>query len=107
MSAVIEHLPNARGMRRIGFTDRREGFWYYSKKVGSDTSFDLTINKDTGEYETLVMNESFGQPEYYGNMRDVYRAQIIANVDVVLHELRRDGITVQFDHAEYGVRDDG
>lgn len=103
MSNVIEHLPNARRMRKIGFTDRREGFWYYCKEVGRNTTFNLTINKDTGKYETLVMNESFGQPEYYGHMRDVYRAQIIANVDAVLHELGRDGVVVQFDHREYGV----
>jgi len=106
MSEKIENLPAARQMRKLGFTDHREGFWYYCKRVGSDTTFNLTINKDTSEYETLVMNESFGQPEYYGRMRDVYRAQMIANIDVILHELDRDGISAHFDHSEYGVRDD-
>ena len=107
MSNVIEYLPNQRRMRRLGFTDHRGGFWYYSKRVGSDTTFNLTINKETGTYETYVLNESFGQPEYYGQMRDVYRAQMIANIDVILYELERDGVKVEFDHSEYGVRDDG
>lgn len=99
----IENIPNARAMRKLGFTDHREGHWYWSTRVGSDTTFNLTVNKETGEYETLVMNESFGQPEYYGHMVGVYCAQIRANVDVALFELRRGGIDLEFSHAEYGV----
>lgn len=103
MSELNDKLPNAKQMRRIGFTDRREGHWYYCERVGSDTTFNLSIDKETGAYETYVLNESFGQPEYYGRMRSVYRAQIIANIDVVLHELAHVGVKVNFDHAEYGV----
>ena len=103
MSEQKAKLLAAKQMRHIGFTDRREGYWYLCKRVGSDTTFNLTINKETGTYETDVMNESFGQPEYYGQMRDVYRAQMIANIDVILYELERDGVKVEFDHAEYGV----
>lgn len=99
----LDAAPVARHMRRLGFTDHREGYWYWSKRVGSDTSFNLTIDKTTGSYETVVLNEMFGQPEHYGGMIGPYRAQVIANVDVILHELKRDGVSVEFDHAEYGV----
>ncbi|MBL5974817.1 MAG: hypothetical protein D3X82_13915 [Candidatus Leucobacter sulfamidivorax] len=101
----FEKVPSAREMRRFGFTDRREGHWYWSTRVGSDTTFNLTIEKETGEYETVVLNESFGQPEYYGRMVAVYGAQIVANVDVALHELRRFGLDIEFSHAEYGVQE--
>lgn len=102
----LEKVPVARRMRKLGFTDHREGYWYWTKRVGTETSFNLTINKETGGYETYVLNELFGQPEYYGNMIAPYREQIIANVNVILHELRRDGIHIEFDHAEYGGNDD-
>lgn len=32
-------------MRKLGFTDHREGFWYFSKLIASDITFNVTINK--------------------------------------------------------------
>lgn len=103
MKHRLDKVPNARQMRKLGFTSHREGYWNFCKRVGDNTTFNLTINKETGGYETLVMNELFGQPEYYGNMIPVYRAYTIAAIDVVLHELARGGVEVKFDHAEYGT----
>lgn len=96
-------LQNAKRMRRAGFTDHREGYWYYSAPVMDNVTFDLTVDKSDGSYETLVMDESFGQPAYYGQMISVYRELAIARVNVILHELERKGFAIEFDHAEYGV----
>ena len=96
-------LPNARKMKKLGFTNHREGFWYLVKGVGEDTTFNLTINRETGGYETDVLNEFFMQPEYYGRMKPVYRDEIIARVNAILHKLAEQGLEIEFDHLEYGV----
>lgn len=100
----VSNLPNAKQMRRLGFTNRVEGQWYFCRSVGYDTTFNLTIWKESGAYDITILNESFGQPEYYGNMREVYKNQIMANIDVIVYELNRDGIEVEINHAEYGVK---
>ena len=53
-------------MRELGFTDYREGFWYYCKSVGDSktfkVTFNMTINKKTKEVEICVLDEFSLQP---------------------------------------------
>lgn len=90
-------------MRRLGFTDHSKEHWYYTDGVGPSTSFNLTIDKKTGHYETLVMNEMFGQPEYYMSGLPHFRDPIIAQVDSILAALAEFGFTIAFDHNEYRI----
>lgn len=105
MTAHKTTVLKSRQMRRLGFTNHVEEHWYLCKRVGDSTTFNLTINKQTGSYETVVLCEFDGQPERYGHMIPVYRNYIIAAIDVVVHELNRAGVHIKFDHTEYGVEE--
>lgn len=54
-------LTDAR-MRELGFTDHREGYWYYVTRVGTAITWNVTINKKTGGVELEVLDECFLQP---------------------------------------------
>lgn len=52
-------------MYELGFTDHREGYWYFVRRVGgkrSDISFNITINKKTKDIQIDVLDEMFLQP---------------------------------------------
>lgn len=91
-------------MRTLGFTDHREGYWYWCRRVDKKgyTTLNFTIEKDTGYYEELVMDESFGQPDYYGRARKDLRDEIISNVDRFVAELNSQGLSLAVDHRVYG-----
>lgn len=93
-------LPDA-DMRVLGFTDHREGHWYYCASVDSHTTLNITIDKETGEYEEQVLNEFFGQYEPYGHMKEPWRTKIRDNIDAELAKLSAAGIAVTVDHTEY------
>jgi hypothetical protein len=88
-------------MRALGFTDHREGFWYLCREVESRESLNITIEKSTGDYEELVMDEDFGQPAYYGNMIEPYRSTITQRIDDELARLNAAGLTLAVDHSAY------
>lgn len=95
-------LPSKK-MRRLGFTQRVEGTWYICKPVlPGSTTFNLNIDAETGAYETTVICEYTGQPEYYGNMISPYRELAKAQIDVVVYELNRAGLNVEHSHKPYG-----
>ena len=56
-------------MRKIGFTDYSDKFWYYCKMINSEfcISFEVTIpkNKSDDRFRIDVIDESFGQPYDY------------------------------------------
>jgi len=89
-------------MRALGFTDHREGFWYFTDRVGDNTSLNFTINKNTGEYEELVMDEFFGQPEYYRNMKPEFRDAVQARIDGIIVRLNGAGLNLAVDPDLYG-----
>lgn len=89
-------------MRELGFTDRREGYWYWSRNIDKYTSLNFTIHKDTGFYEELVMDEMGGQPDYYGNAKPEYRDRIIAEVNQYVALFNDSGLALAVDHREYG-----
>lgn len=90
-------------MRALGFTDRREGYWSLCKSlIPGATTFNVTINKANGNYSELVMDEYFGQPEYYGNMKPEWRDRVRSKIDGHLHDLQAARLTVTVDHKQYG-----
>ena len=54
-------------MRRLGFTDHREGYWYLCCSVSPD--HDMTLNveiaKDGSDWQIDVLDENFCQPYDY------------------------------------------
>lgn len=54
-------------MRRLGFTDHREGYWYLCRSVSPD--HDMTLNveiaKDGSDWQIDVLDENFCQPYDY------------------------------------------
>lgn len=49
-------------LRELGFTDHREGYWYYTTRVGDMTSWNVTISKESGTVDVVVLDEHFLQP---------------------------------------------
>ena len=90
-------------MRELGFTDYRPQHWYLCRRVGgADVTLNITIDKATGDYEGLVMDEAFGQPYYYGRYDNDFAKAIRPNVDAVLADLQNAGLMVEVDHEAYG-----
>lgn len=100
MSANITPVLDDAEMRELGFTDHREGFWYYSQSLGDGITFNVSIDKATGEWSEYVLDEDFGQPYYYG--RYGLADEIRMKVDTQVKLLRSHGILVGVDHRGYG-----
>jgi hypothetical protein len=98
-----KHSPVVDKMRNLGFIDQRGTHWYLSRSVGKDITFNLLIDKKTGEYEIRVLEELFGEPEFYGLMLPVQRDAIKWNIDAIINELRLAGIDLSIDHSKYGM----
>lgn len=60
-------------MRRLGFTDHREGYWYLCCSVSPD--HDMTLNveiaKDGSDWQIDVLDENFCQPYDYQYLLNV------------------------------------
>lgn len=60
-------------MRRLGFTDHREGYWYLCRSVSPD--HDMTLNveiaKDGSDWQIDVLDENFCQPYDYQYLLNV------------------------------------
>ncbi|MFS0884978.1 hypothetical protein [Aeromicrobium sp. 179-A 4D2 NHS] len=87
-------------MRAIGFTDHREGYWYWCRGIMPGVTLNFTINKETGDYSELVMDEMFGQPYFYG--ATTFEEKIVTAVDAMLADLNAHGLTLAVDHSLYG-----
>ena len=92
-------------MRELGFTDRRTTHWYYAAMIGAYESINFTIEKATGNYEELVMDEAFGQPAYYGRMVEPHRTEYRAAVEREVARMRDAGLNLVVDHTLYGFKD--
>jgi hypothetical protein len=106
----VTFLPSEDVLRKFGFTDHREGFWYYSARVDDRETLNITIPKAPfdhikGEpvysYNELVMDEDFGQPAYFGRMVEPHRSSIARRVSEVLGNLRDVGIQITVNPEEY------
>ena len=91
-------------MRALGFTDRVETRWYLCRGLDKrgDATLNITIEKDSGFYTELVMNEGFGQPEYYGQMKPEWRDLYRDTIDFELAILNKAGLDIHVDHKAYG-----
>lgn len=85
-------------MRLLGFIDHVEEQWYYTTRLLDATSFNLTIDKQTGRYSIDILNEMFLQPEPYMTMRDPYKNYIKAAIDLKIYELNRAGLDLEYNH---------
>jgi hypothetical protein len=95
-------------MRLLGFTDHVPESWYFVAPLTSDgkTTLNIRIQKDSGLYEELVMNEDFGQPEYYGHKNKKLAELIKDTIDLIVDHLNKSGLTIFVDHRQYGVEND-
>ena len=100
----VTFLPSEEKLREFGFTDHREGYWYYSAPVGSNETFNLSIpKKPIGEvlgepvysYTESVIDELFGQYAYFGNMKDEFRYPLAVRLSGVLRGLLELGILIR------------
>lgn len=91
-------------MRELGFTDHAEGRWYFCRRIDNEgaTTLNIAIDKETGLYEELVMNERFGQPEYYGRMKPQWRDLYRDTIDFYVDTLNLNGLNITVDHKAYG-----
>ena len=91
-------------MRALGFTDNVETRWYLCRRIDTrgDTTLNITIEKDSGLYTELVMNEGFGQPEFYGQMKPEWRDLYRDTIDMELNFLNMAGLDIRVDHKAYG-----
>ena len=88
-------------MRELGFTDRVKGRWYLTSRVGSRESFNLSIDKKTGDYSETVIDEDFGQPAYFGRMRQEFRHDTVNKLWEVLNKLHTAGLRIEVDPCQY------
>jgi hypothetical protein len=100
VSGFTAVLPDEQ-MRALGFTDHREGHWYLCRRVGSDTTLNISINKTSGLWREDVLNELFGQPEFYDSMREPHRTNIRGTIDAIVTGLAAAGVMVTVNHDAY------
>lgn len=91
-------ILKSKKMRLLGFTDHIEDQWSYTTRLLDATSFNLTIDKQTGQYSIDILNETFLQPEPYMTMRTPYKNYIKAAIDLKIYELNRAGLDLEYSH---------
>lgn len=96
---------SAQRMRELGFTDHVPEHWYWHGPVDHGVSLNVTIDKKTGDYQEGVINEWFGQHEFYGRMRPEFRDKVQAAIDEHLARLNGAGLTITVDARAYGWPD--
>jgi len=62
------HVQEDHAMRKLGFTDSREGYWYKSVSLDGDITFNITIAKDRSDWRIDILDEDYGQPYDYQHM---------------------------------------
>ena len=86
-------------MREYGFTDHRDGIWYYCAMLSdvSGISFNCTINKKTNHVEIDVLDEDWLQPYDYQSIlkedtKHHYALLVHAQVQKQMQKLQEIGI---------------
>lgn len=85
-------------MRQLGFTDYNPNRWYMTVRILDSTSFNLTIEKETGEYSVEIIDEHFMQPEPHMLMKEPYKNYIRAAIDLKIYELNQSGLDINYKH---------
>lgn len=94
-------------MRKLGFTDYRDGFWHYGKTLMGDISFNISIPKnDASDFEIYVLYEDFCQPYDYEYLLSktpdfAFAKKIKVLVEVEMAKLAAAGIVSGHEYGEY------
>lgn len=98
-------IPDEKTMFQLGFT-KNAGTWTYCRPVGPlpyETTFNIEIDSETGEYGELTLDEQFGQPYFYNGMADSIRCQYVQDIDRTVDRFHRNGLTgITVNHDLYG-----
>lgn len=110
----LTFLPSEATLRAHGFTDHRPSDWYYSDRVGSGESFEITIPKEpvgtvlsepVYGYIEGVIDEAFGQHAYFGRMRDQFRYPLAEKISSKLSTFLKLGLRLQVNPSAYGWKE--
>ena len=102
-------------LRKFGFTDNRQGYWYYYKNVyhdkdrsfSFDVSFNISFKKEDGKNLKIdVLDEAFCQPYDYQKMLKDDESfkpalQVHANVQEIMSKLSEAGIISGYTANDY------
>lgn len=93
-------------MREIGFTDHSKVSWYFTRRAGTDISFNVSIPKNGDRLRIDVLDEDFGQPYDYQRMleRDPsfpYALNVKASVERYMQELTDAGVLTGWKPGDY------
>lgn len=110
----LTELPSERELRELGFNDHISDSWYYNGRVASGISINITVAKlplakFEGKllygYKELICDEFFGQPAYFGLMKEESRFEIAERINAELSRLRDGGLQLKIDPREYSWED--
>ena len=106
MADGITNVLKSRDMKRLGFRNNVEGKWNWCRSLDlqGHVTLNISIDRKTGKYEELVMNEAFGQPEAYGLMTPVWRDFYRDAIDLYLRQLKLGGLDIKVRHEAYGCK---
>ena len=87
-NAMIQaNILDDKKMREIGFTDYSKDSWYYCRGLGSNISFNVSINKKTNKIKIDVLDECFLQPfDYQAQIQDGRNDDFINNINKQVQE---------------------
>ena len=87
-NAMIQaNVLDDKKMREIGFTDYSKDSWYYCRGLGSNISFNVSINKKTSKIKIDVLDEYFLQPfDYQAQIQDGRNDDLINNINKQVQE---------------------
>lgn len=89
-------------MRKLGFTDHVKSCWYLCVDLGSMMTLNITIDKRSGSWTEAVLDEYFGQPAYYGLLREPLRSTTAERIEAEIARLNEAGLNLAVTHEEYG-----
>jgi len=76
-------------LRKIGFTDYNEPYWYYCERLYKDITFNLTIPKNNPDKWYIdVLDESCLQPYNFRLIKNNYARKVEKRFYEVLEKLK-------------------
>lgn len=96
-------------MRKLGFTDHREGYWYYFHSVSDDgeVTFNVTIDKaGIDDLRIDILDEAFGQPYDFQYILErtpdiQYAKDVKEAVEAEMQRLQEAGVLFGHEYGEY------
>lgn len=93
-------------MRELGFTDHLDTTWYFSRMLGMDISFNVSIPKDGRRLRVDILDEDFGQPYDYQSILKknpgfAFAEEVKAKVEALMEMLADAGVIQGFVKGMY------